>query len=80
MTGHWIPAFAGMTGGQRERISRTRAFATSPSRVNRVSRTTSSSMSRSILYQHFGYEIVANVRVDADLQTWGFFRPDRVQT
>ncbi len=28
------------------------------------------------LYQHFGYEIVGHIRVDSQLETWGFFRPD----
>jgi GNAT superfamily N-acetyltransferase len=26
------------------------------------------------LYEHFGYETVGHVRVDAQLETWGFFR------
>ncbi len=28
------------------------------------------------LYQHFGYEIVADARVESDLETWGMFRRD----
>jgi len=28
------------------------------------------------LYQHFGYRIAAHTVVEADLQTWGFFRPN----
>jgi len=31
------------------------------------------------LYKHFGYEIVAHVQIDEDLETWGFFRPDHRQ-
>lgn len=30
------------------------------------------------LYQHFGYEIVGQTRIDAKLETWGFFRPNGV--
>lgn len=26
------------------------------------------------LYEHFGYESVGHVRIDAQLETWGFFR------
>lgn len=29
------------------------------------------------LYQHFGYEIVGHARIDAQLETWGFFRPNQ---
>ena len=28
------------------------------------------------LYEHFGYEIVADARVESDLETWGMFRRD----
>jgi GNAT superfamily N-acetyltransferase len=28
------------------------------------------------LYEHFGYGIVGHVRIDAQLETWGFFRPN----
>jgi GNAT superfamily N-acetyltransferase len=28
------------------------------------------------LYEHFGYKVVGHERVSADLETWGFFRPD----
>ncbi len=31
------------------------------------------------LYQHFGYEIVGHVRLNEALETWGLFRPDRMQ-
>jgi GNAT superfamily N-acetyltransferase len=27
------------------------------------------------LYEHFGYEIVGHARIDAQLETWLFFRP-----
>ncbi len=27
-------------------------------------------------YEHFGYEIVGHARIDAKLETWGFFRPN----
>jgi hypothetical protein len=27
-------------------------------------------------YEHFGYDRVGSARVDAELTTWGFFRPD----
>jgi GNAT superfamily N-acetyltransferase len=28
------------------------------------------------IYEHFGYEGVGHVRIDAKLETWGFFRPN----
>lgn len=31
------------------------------------------------LYQRFGYEIVGHARIDAQLETWGFFRPNDMQ-
>lgn len=29
------------------------------------------------LYEHFGYEVIGYARVSPELETWGFFRPDR---
>jgi len=29
------------------------------------------------LYQHFGYEVVGHARLAAQLETWGFFRPNQ---
>lgn len=28
------------------------------------------------LYEHFGYKVIGHVRLDAQLNTWGFFRPN----
>ena len=28
------------------------------------------------LYEHFGYRITGHARVSAELETWGFFRPN----
>jgi GNAT superfamily N-acetyltransferase len=29
------------------------------------------------LYEHFGYKTVGHVRIEAQLNTWGFFRPNK---
>lgn len=29
-----------------------------------------------LLYEHFGYKVIGHARLDAQLNTWGFFRPN----